>query len=141
MGLRSADGNKVSLCFRPFQWTELGNVCFFAKVKYSVTLPIQVQSYGVFTKIINLRSVSPSLPLKIPVLDINVSTPLLLFYPLLNMQQAQNNNCNITINNIVVVCRVKLLCSKVTRRSSLCCFVTNWIQKFLYFRFVATFTF
>lgn len=101
-----------------------------------MTLRIQVQSYGVFTKIINLRSVSPSLPLKTSVLDFHVSTPLLLFYPLLNMQQAQNNNCNITINNIVVVCRVKLLCSKVTRCSSLCCFVTNWIQKLLYFRFV-----
>lgn len=135
LGLRSANGNKVSLCFRSFQWTELGNVCFFAKIKYTVTLPIQVQGYRVFTNIINCTSVSPSLPLKIPVFDI-ISTSLLLLYPILNMQQAQDNNCNITINNIVVVYRVKLLCFEITRHSSLSCFVTNWIQKFLCFIFI-----
>ena len=45
-------------------------------------LLIQTQGYGVFINIINLISVPPSLPLEIPVLDINVSTSLLLLYPI-----------------------------------------------------------
>ena len=40
--------------------------------------------------VLNLTSVPPSLPMKNPVLDTDIITPLL--YPRLSVQQAQNNH-------------------------------------------------
>ena len=51
--------------------------------------------------VINLTSVLPSLPMKNPVLDTDIITPLL--YPRLSVQQAQNNHFISTTTTITIL--------------------------------------
>ena len=83
---------------------DTGSKCLlFIKTKCIVILQIQDHRFFFFFSfnVINLTSVLPSLPMKNPVLDTDIITPLL--YPRLSVQQAQNNHFISTTTTITIL--------------------------------------